>query len=70
MFSPALEIFKFNLELNPDSPYAYAHLGIGYGQSGNRELAILNLQKAIELAPDEPYFKDELKKLDLQNKVQ
>jgi CubicO group peptidase (beta-lactamase class C family) len=64
IFSTAVEIFKFNLELHPDSPYAYAHLGIAYGRSGNRELAILNLRKAIELAPDEQYFKDELKELE------
>jgi CubicO group peptidase (beta-lactamase class C family) len=63
IFNEALEVFKVNLELNPASGYAYGHLGVAYARSGNKDLAGLNLRKAIELAPTEEYFKEELKTL-------
>jgi len=63
MLDQALEVFKFNLELNPNSGYAYGHLGVGYARLANKEMARLNLKKAIDLVPTEEYFKEELKKL-------
>ncbi len=63
MFDEALEVFKFNVELNPTSGYAYGHLGVAYGRSGKKQLAKENLTKAIELVPTEEYFKEELNKL-------
>lgn len=66
MFNEALEIFKFNVELNPTSGYAYGHLGVAYSRAGNKDLAGLNLRKAVELLPKEEYFKEALKKLTLK----
>jgi Flp pilus assembly protein TadD len=63
MFNEALEVFKFNVELNPTSGYAYGHLGVAYARSGKKQQAKENLTKAIELVPTEKYFKDELNKL-------
>jgi Flp pilus assembly protein TadD len=63
MLAEALEVFTFNLEINPQSGYAYGHLGVAYANAGKRDLAKRNLQKAIDLVPSEEYFKDELKKL-------
>lgn len=70
MFKEALEVFKFNLELNPNSGYAYGHLGVAYSRSSNKEMARLNLKKATELVPAEEYFKEELKKLDSKDAPQ
>lgn len=64
MFNEALEVFKFNLELNPNSGYAYGHLGVAYARMAEKDLARLNLKKAIDLVPNEEYFKEELKKLE------
>jgi tetratricopeptide (TPR) repeat protein len=66
MFNEALEIFKFDLELNPGSGHAYGNLGIAYARSGNKKLAKLNLEKCIKLFPDEGFYKEELKKLSKQ----
>lgn len=62
MYKEAIEVFKFNLEQFPSSAWAHAHLGIGYARAKEKKLAKQNLLKAIELNPDEPYFKEELKK--------
>jgi CubicO group peptidase (beta-lactamase class C family) len=64
MLDEALEVFRFNLEINPQSGYAYGHFGVAYANTGKRDLAKRNLQKAIDLVPSEEYFKDELKKLE------
>ncbi len=59
----AIELFKFNLELNPNSAMAYGNLGVAYSQIGNKEDAKFNLTKAIKLDPKNEGFKEELKKL-------
>jgi CubicO group peptidase (beta-lactamase class C family) len=60
----ALEVFKFNQELNPTSGNAYGLLGIAYAKLGNKKLARLHLEKSLELIPEEAYFKKELIKLE------
>jgi tetratricopeptide (TPR) repeat protein len=70
MFNEAIEVFKFNLELNPNSGYANGHLGVAYARIKNQNLARLNLRKAIELNPTEDYFRDELKKLEQERAPQ
>lgn len=70
MLNEALEVFKFNLELNPNSGHAWGHVGITYARLANKELARQNLKKAIELLPDEEYLKEELKKLDEKKPAQ
>mgnify|MGYP003579545127 CR=1 FL=1 len=64
MYPEALEVFKFNVEVNPKSGWALGHLGVSYASMGNKDLARMNLNQAIELIPTEEYFKEELKKLD------
>ena len=64
MFKEALEVFKFNAALNPNSGDAYGHLGVVYARLANKDSARLNLRKAIEIDPTAEYFREELKKLD------
>lgn len=66
MFKEALEVFKFNVELNSSSGNAYGNLGVAYARMENQDSARINLKKAIELVPSEEYFKSELKKLDVE----
>ncbi len=47
----AVEIFKINVELYPDSANAYDSLAEGYMNQGNRELAIKFYKKSLELDP-------------------
>jgi len=46
----AIKVFIYNTQIHPDYPESYSCLGKGYLQSGNNELAIKNLNKAVELA--------------------
>ena len=46
----ALKVFSYNVFVNPKSPEAYSGLGSGYLQTGKKELAIKNFEKAVELA--------------------
>lgn len=64
MLNEALEVFKFNLELHPTSGYAHRNLGVAYARLGNKELARVNLKKALQILPDQEFIKKELKKLD------
>jgi tetratricopeptide (TPR) repeat protein len=59
----AIELLKFNLELNPNSAPGNGHLGIGYAKSGNKEQARRYLQRALEIDATNSYFKEELQKL-------
>ena len=70
MFKEALELFRFNVEINPNSAWAYGHLGVGYARIGDDAPARQNLQKAIKLNPTEKYFKEELSKLNLKRNIQ
>jgi hypothetical protein len=47
----AVRIFKLNVRLFPESANTYDSLGEGYMLSGNREEAIKNYEKALELDP-------------------
>jgi len=46
----AMKVFTYNTQIHPDCPESYSCLGKGYLQNGNNELAIKNLNKAVELA--------------------
>jgi CubicO group peptidase (beta-lactamase class C family) len=50
-FREAIEILKLNVEAAPQSWNAYDSLGEAYMRSGNKELAITNYQKSVELNP-------------------
>jgi hypothetical protein len=48
----ALEVMKLNTFLNPGSATAYDALGEAYLKTGNKELALANYKKTLELKPD------------------
>ncbi|QRK09409.1 serine hydrolase [Archangium violaceum] len=47
----AIEIFKLNVEMFPQSGNTYDSLGEAYLASGNEELALVNYRRALELDP-------------------
>lgn len=47
----ALELFKLNVELYPNSPNVYDSLGDGYLANGDKENALINFKKAVEGDP-------------------
>ena len=47
----AIEIFKINVKLHPNSSNAFDSLGEGYLEHGNYQAALHNYQKALELDP-------------------
>jgi CubicO group peptidase (beta-lactamase class C family) len=59
----AIAIFKVNVELYPQSANVYDSLGEAYMVSGNKELAILNYRKSLELNPKNEGAVTALKKL-------
>jgi tetratricopeptide (TPR) repeat protein len=50
-FKEALEIFKLNLEANPNHWNCYDSVAAAYKKLGNKALAIKNYKKALELNP-------------------
>jgi len=60
----AIEIFKLNVELFPNSPNAYDSLGEAYMKTDNKNLAIKNYKKTLELNPDNENAKNMLKQLE------
>lgn len=59
----AIEIFKLNAEANPHSSNAFDSLGEAYMVNGDKELAIKNYQKSVELNPSNTNGIEMLKKL-------
>ncbi len=59
----AIEIFKLYCELFPQSSNAYDSLAEAYMMNGNKELAILNYQKSLELDPANKNAAEKLKQL-------
>ena len=66
MYDQAIAILVLNTEFYPDSPNCYDSLGEAYMKSGNKELAIENYKKVLELNPENQNAKNKLKQL--QNK--
>jgi D-alanyl-D-alanine-carboxypeptidase/D-alanyl-D-alanine-endopeptidase len=60
----ALEIFKLNVLLYPDSANVYDSLAEAYEANGNRDLAIRNYKRSLELDPKNTNAVHHLKKLD------
>jgi CubicO group peptidase (beta-lactamase class C family) len=60
----ALEIFKLNVEQFPKSANVYDSLGEGYMLNGDKELAIKNYKKSLELNPKNTSATNALKKLE------
>ena len=48
----AIEVFKLNVADYPQSANVYDSLGEAYGANGDRELAIKNYERSVELDPN------------------
>ena len=59
----AIEVFKQNVSDYPQSSNVYDSLGEAYRVNGDRELAIKNYERSVELAPDNTNGVEALKKL-------
>ena len=59
----AIEMFKLNVELYPDSANVYDSLGDAFEQQGNKTEAIKNYEKALQITPDFPSSRDALRRL-------
>lgn len=66
----AIEIFKLNVAAFPESPNTYDSLSDGYIAAGQKDLALQNVKKALELLPgdtkDPAPFREGLKQADEQ----
>lgn len=60
----AIEVFKLNVELHPDSANAYDSLGEAYVNSGDKKNAVKNYKKSLELNPENNNAKEMLKRLE------
>jgi len=59
----ALEVFKLNAKLFPDIANVYDSLGEAYMLKGNKELAIENYKKVLEIRPKNQNAKEMLERL-------
>lgn len=59
----AIEIYKLNVEAYPQSANVYDSLGEAYMVNGDKELAVRNYQRAVELNPQNTNAIEMLKKL-------
>lgn len=59
----AIEIFKLNVLLHPNSENVYDSLGDAYLKAGQKDLAIANYQKALDINPKKENSKKMLKLL-------
>lgn len=60
----AIEVFKLNVELHPNSANAYDSLGEAYMNTGDTKNAIRNYKKSLQLNPENDHAKEMLKKLE------
>jgi uncharacterized protein len=59
----AIEFFKLNVANYPNSANVYASLAKAYEIKGDKQQAIMQLQKSLELNPENQSVKDQLQKL-------
>jgi Flp pilus assembly protein TadD len=61
--SEAIELFKLNVLAYPESSNTYDSLGEAYMINGDKELAIQNYNKSLELDPNNKNAVEKLKRL-------
>jgi cytochrome c-type biogenesis protein CcmH/NrfG len=59
----AVRIFQLNVQQNPNSSFAYSSLADAYAAAGQKDLAIQNYEKAIQLEPRNRDAEEKLKGL-------
>jgi cytochrome c-type biogenesis protein CcmH/NrfG len=59
----AIEVFKLNVEDHPQSFNVYDSLGEAYAVNGDKELAVKNYARSVELNPNNTGGIEALKKL-------
>ena len=59
----SIAVFKLNVAEFPESSNVYDSLGEAYMEAGNKELAILNYKRSIEMDPNNENGKEVLKKI-------
>lgn len=62
----AVEVFKLNVEAHPQSANVYDSLAEAYAAAGERELAVRNYRRSLELDPKNANAAEALKKLEAQ----
>jgi tetratricopeptide (TPR) repeat protein len=60
----AINIFKLNVEEYPKAANVYDSLAEAYENNGQKQLAIENYRKAVEIDPENQHSKDKLKTLE------
>jgi tetratricopeptide (TPR) repeat protein len=64
----AIRIFQLNVQQNPNSSFAYSSLADAYAAAGQKDLAIQNYEKAVQLEPRNREADQKLKELRGQGK--
>jgi len=59
----AIRIFQLNVQQNPNSSFAYSSLADAYAAAGQKDLAIQNYEKAVQLEPRNREAEQKLKAL-------
>jgi tetratricopeptide (TPR) repeat protein len=65
--SDAIDLFKYYVESYPESANSYDSLGEAYMKAGEKDLAIENYTKSLELNPDNHNARDMLELLGNRN---
>ena len=63
-YEMGLEILEFNTSQFPESPYVYYGLAEAYLKSGNKQKAIKNYKRCLEINPDHQNALRKIKKLE------
>jgi len=66
----AIEVFKLNTHLHPNHFNTFDSLGEAYLRNGDKELAIANYEKSLELNPDNQSASRALRKMAAQKKYE
>lgn len=65
-FQTAIEIFKLNVEIYPESWNVYDSLGEAYMENGDQKLAIENYRRSLEINPENDNAKKMLERMEKQ----